>query len=156
MEHPARHDGTPGPLATLRTHAHATSIPTFVRTLDAIVASEPLWDAAQSLDTLTDSNHTAGRPIETCAADHLVVEALRRLCGSTRRAVVILERDDTWEHLANVARQTYPADPSRRLSPTSPTRNQQSRFYGRYAEMRKHAPLPSPEEIVDVLVGVTT
>ena len=110
--------------------------------LEVIVESDVMWDLVEQLEAFHHSRGSSGPRRRYTLMDILVTSAAAQLCGGDREAIRQLGDDKTWRRLRDVAATAFPNDPSRRLSPRAPSRQQmyrarQSCFSGDALEVLK-------------------
>lgn len=124
-------------------------------TLADFVASESFWVAAAEIDAFVAKPRSVGRPVETCAADILLVEIANRWSPSVRLAIELVAKPEVWEMLQDRTNATFPNDRLRRLSKTPPTRSQRARFRTRYERASAESEMTCTlDEYVDAVIDV--
>ena len=102
--------------------------------LEQIVACEEMWEIVEDLDAFHRAAGTAQkgpRPRYTLM-DIFVMEMASCQHSGTRQAVRVLSDPWVWKRLRRAATRAFPNNPSRRLSPQAPSRQQHYRARCRY------------------------
>ena len=95
--------------------------------LEVIVESDVMWGLAEQLEAFHHSRGSSGPRRQYTLMDILVTSAAARLYLSDRAAIQQLSDHKTWRRLRDAAAAAFPNDPSRRLSPRAPSRQQMYR-----------------------------
>ena len=112
---------------TTRHIRRITRADSLMQQLEAIVESDVMWGLVEQLEAFHHSRGNSGPRRQYTLMDILVTSVAAQLCGGDRAAVLEVNDPGTWERLCDATAAAFPNDPSRRLSPRAPSRQQMFR-----------------------------
>ena len=121
LRNPANRNGIRA-MRLIRPNAHASDVENLVKIVESVWLWRILEDLERSFVTVR-----SGPPRRYRLIDIVVMGAAAQLTGNVRNAETYLREPTIWWRLRSAATAAFPNDPTRRLSPTPPSRHQDYR-----------------------------